>query len=82
MTRIIGQCRKCGEAAHPKGNVFRVELTCIWDLRHPARQNETDDITTEHVKVCNNCDTPHPLRRRVSAQAKRFEAMIQQACAL
>jgi hypothetical protein len=76
MKRIVGQCRKCGEAAHPKGNVFRVMLTCVWDLDHPQRQSETDGIATDQVKVCNNCDTPHSFHRRISAKARNLNATI------
>lgn len=74
MARHVGQCSNCGEAAHPKGNVFRIMPALYWEIDFPRR--ELGAITSEYVKVCNNCNTPHPFHRRVSAKSKKMEALL------
>lgn len=77
MARHLGQCSKCGDAAHPKGNVFRIMWSVHYDLDFP----HAPSAPTEHVKVCNNCNTAHSFHPRVSAKAKAMEAKLQETLA-
>ena len=70
MARYTGICSKCGDAAHPKGNVFRIMSGLFYDIDFP----HAPEAPTEYVKVCNNCNTAHPFKRRVSAKAKNLQA--------
>lgn len=75
MARLItGQCRNCGDAAHPKGNVFHVADALYFQIDYPHQW--AGDITTHCVKVCNNCNTPHPFHTRKSAKRKQTEALF------
>lgn len=76
MTRkITGQCSNCGEAAHPKGNVFHIEDASWFDAMCNHRNFPMPD--TDKVKVCNNCGMPHAYHTRTSAKAKRLEATLE-----
>lgn len=74
MARHIGQCSKCGDAAHPKGNVFRIMSAVFFECDYGTEQ--LAGITTQNVKVCNNCNTPHPFHQRTSARAKKLQATM------
>lgn len=72
MARYIGQCSNCGSAKHPKGNVFRIMSGAFYDIDFP----HMPEAPTEIVKVCNNCNTAHPFKRRVSAKKKKLQATM------
>jgi hypothetical protein len=75
--RYVGQCSKCGDDSHPKGNVFRIMAGFLFDIKFP----HAPPAPTEHVKVCNNCDTAHPFHTRISAKAKAREIKLQETLA-
>lgn len=68
MAKYIGQCKNCGSDQHPKGNVFRIMRDYEYDLEFPHREA----APTETVKVCNNCNTAHSFKRRVSARQRKL----------
>lgn len=72
MAKYIGQCSKCGSGDHPKGNVFRIMSSLYYSIDFPS----APEPTTETVKVCNNCNTPHPFHRRMSAKKNATAALF------
>jgi len=78
MARYTGKCTNCGDDRSPKGNVFTVMRS--WEFETDNRYQHplpADCEDLSFVKVCNNCQYPHPFRPRVSAKAAQREALIQ-----
>lgn len=76
MTRYIGQCANCGSDQHPKGNVFRIMDKWYFEAGYP--HDNVSHITTERVKVCNNCNHAHPFQRRTSARQRKLQEIAKQ----
>ena len=81
MPRYTGMCSHCGDENHPKGNVFTVVQTLLWECEaQPAWRVERDGWVvpaTRYSKICNNCGQAHPFHTRMSAQMKAREAKLQ-----
>ncbi len=73
-TKRVGRCNNCGDDKHPKGNIFHIQKTDMFELdnkrNHPLPK-------TEYTKVCNNCDYPHPFTHKMSAKKKATNALFQ-----
>lgn len=74
MPRYTGRCQNCGNDQSPRGNVFTVMQSFLFDLDNRyGHEVPASDL----VKVCNNCQFPHPFQPRTSAKVKAREALIQ-----
>ena len=74
MPRYTGRCQNCGDDRSPRGNVFTVMQTFMFEMDN-RYQHAAPDST--YVKVCNSCQYPHAFHPRVSAKAKAREALLQ-----
>jgi NMD protein affecting ribosome stability and mRNA decay len=69
MAKYVGQCKNCGSDQHPKGNIFRIMDAWYFAAGYPDKEVPS----TDKVKVCNNCDTAHTFRNRVSARQRKLQ---------
>ena len=70
----VGSCKNCGDPKHPRGNIFHLQKTDMFELdnfrNHPLPK-------TEWSKICNNCHYPHAFTPKLSAKRKERNAFIQ-----